>query len=108
MLYQRVLHGQDTDCAANGIEAIDALRAKQYNLVLLDLHLPKVSGIEVLEFLRGQPEHRDAIVIVVSSDDALKHRCRDIGINHWLTKPIEIEELLTTVQKYLNNGSSPF
>ena len=102
-LYQRLFFSQKNDCALNGIEAIELLRDNQYDLVLLDLHLPKVSGVEVLEFMRAQPEHKEAVVIVVSSDDALKHRCQDIGINHWLTKPIEIEDLLTTVRKYLSN-----
>jgi two-component system chemotaxis response regulator CheY len=106
LLYQRLFFRQEIDCALNGMEAIESLDKKQYDLVLLDLHLPKVSGVEVLEFLRGQDKHREVVVIIVSSDDTLKHRCQDIGINHWLTKPIEIEDLLTTVQKYLANGKS--
>jgi two-component system chemotaxis response regulator CheY len=106
LLYQRLFLSQEIDCALNGMEAIESLDKKQYDLVLLDLHLPKVSGVEVLEFLRGQDKHQEAVVIIVSSDDTLKHRCQDIGINHWLTKPIEIEDLLTTVQKYLANGKS--
>ena len=106
LLYQRIFAAQTIDCALNGVEAIDSLRGNQYDLVLLDLHLPKISGMQVLEFIRAQPEHNEAVVIVVSSDDALKHRCQDIGINHWLTKPIEIEELMVTVHKYISNGKS--
>jgi CheY-like chemotaxis protein len=106
LLYQRLFFNQKTECALNGIDAINLLRSHQYDLVLLDLHLPKVSGVEVLEFLRAQPENKEAVVIIVSSDDALKHRCQDIGINHWLTKPIEIEELLTTVHQYLKNDTT--
>ena len=106
LLYQRLFFSQQIDCALNGMEAIESLNEKKYDLVLLDLHLPKVSGVEVLEFLRGQDKNKEAVVIIVSSDDTLKHRCQDIGINQWLTKPIEIEDLLSAVQKYLANGSS--
>jgi CheY-like chemotaxis protein len=101
VLYQRALFKYQHTIVATAKEAIEALRRQKFDLVILDLHLPEMSGLRVLQHIRSQPEHTKLPVLVISADDVLKHRCEDIGIQKWMTKPIEIDVFMETVDRWL-------
>jgi two-component system, response regulator len=63
--------------------------------VLLDLKLPKISGIEVLQTIRSTPELRDLPVAVLTSsdNDVDQERCRELGILDYIYKPMTVERL---------------
>lgn len=64
-------------------------------LVLLDLKLPKIDGIEVLRAIRNDARTRDIPVIVISSscEGEEVQRCRELGVTHYFTKPLDGEKL---------------
>jgi len=71
------------------------------HLILLDLRLPKVDGLEVLQCLKGDPRTRQIPVVVLTSstqDEDLK-RCYDLGVNSYVSKPVQFEEFADKVAK---------
>jgi CheY-like chemotaxis protein len=101
--------------ARDGQEALDYLsglgefadrsRHPLPRLLLLDLKLPRRSGLEVLQWLRSQPELRRIPVLIFTSSKETSdvHRAYDLGANAYLVKPVDMNhllELLRKVQKF--------
>ena len=101
--------GYHVTSANEGDEALDLLGAQDFALVLLDLHMPGMSGLDVLKAYRfmSQPEHR-AKVVMLSADTtpALMQECIDAGANAYLTKPLDREKMLRTLRTLLE-GQPP-
>jgi PAS domain S-box-containing protein len=87
--------------ALHGSLAVDLARAQHADLVLLDLHLPDMPGLEVLNRLRAQPQTHGIPVHVVSADATRTQRQRlvDAGADGYLTKPINVSELLGVLDR---------
>jgi two-component system OmpR family response regulator len=94
------------DCVGSGDQADHVLLAQNYDLVILDLGLPKIDGFEVLRRLR----HRGARmpVLVLTARDALDDRVRglDLGADDYLTKPFDLPELEARVRALIRRGQS--
>jgi two-component system, OmpR family, copper resistance phosphate regulon response regulator CusR len=93
--------GIATEGARSGAEAVDGSLNGHFDLVLLDLVLPGVSGLQVLEQL--QRERPDLPVIIVSARDDLttKLRAFELGAKDYLVKPFSLDELLARVRVHL-------
>ena len=76
--------------AEDGTEALDLLRRRRFDLILLDVLMPELDGYGVLEELQGDPHLRDIPVVVTSSLDELDSvvRCLEMGAEDYLTKPV--------------------
>jgi two-component system chemotaxis response regulator CheY len=85
--------------AASGLEAIERLSLKTFDLVVLDLNMPDIGGIEVVQFVRGQDQLRALPIIVVTTrgDDASRARSLEVGATRFMTKPFSPEALLAEV-----------
>lgn len=92
-----------TISALRGRAGIELARERKPDLVLLDLHLPDVPGEEVLRALRNDPATAAIPIVVISADatGAARSRLRAAGANDYLTKPLDLDEFLTTVERYL-------
>ena len=77
--------------ATNGHEALNNLRSKSFDLVLLDIMMPDLNGYEVLERMRSSPELRNIPVIMISGIGELDSvvRCIELGAEDYLPKPVE-------------------
>ena len=87
----------------NGLEGLAAIRANRPDLILLDMHLPDISGMEVLRRLQADAATAGIPVVVVSAD-ALSQQIDDAfaaGCTHYLTKPVNVSELLTVLDDLL-------
>jgi two-component system cell cycle response regulator len=95
--------GHEVLAAADGTEALELARAAQPHLVLLDIMMPELSGIEVCRQLRADPRTRDIRVIVVSAVDAKRALEESIiaGADDFLAKPIHALELMVRVRSIL-------
>lgn len=81
--------GHQISLAEDGNEALHKIRAVSYDLVLLDIMMPKLSGYEVLEQVKADPATRDTPIIVISAIDELESvvRCIEMGAEDYLFKP---------------------
>ena len=104
-LTQSLRHaGYAVDCARTGSEADAALAVGQYDLVILDLGLPKLNGFEVLKRLRAR--HSKVPVLILTALDAVSDRVRglDLGADDYLAKPYALSELEARVRALTRRG----
>ena len=89
--------------ASGGREALDLLDKEEFDLVVLDLMMPEVDGMQVLSAIRQRPETEDLPVVLVTA----KNTDRDMlegfkgGANYYITKPFEPRELVDSVELIL-------
>lgn len=95
--------GHTVQTAADPEEGLRSLIDTPPDLILLDLDLPYLSGLEVLEALRSDPASQKIPVIIVtgSADEEANDRCRSIGIEGLLTKPFKGEHLIQAISRAL-------
>ena len=96
-------HGYGTLQTRNGLDALRIAREHRPNLILMDIQLPEISGLEVTKWLKDDEELRDIPVIAVTAF-AMKgdeERIRQGGCEAYISKPISIGTFLETVRRYL-------
>lgn len=88
------LEGIDSDYANNGESALNMIRDNFYDAIVLDLNLPKVSGLEVCETIRS--EGKDVPIIMLTAMDTLQDKLQGFekGADDYLIKPFDMEELV--------------
>ena len=99
-------HGYATLKTANGIEAIEIARAHHPDLILMDIQLPEVSGLDVTRWLKEDDDLKSIPVIAVTAF-AMKgdeERIRQGGCEAYLSKPISVVKFLETVRNYVTEG----
>ena len=93
MTLQRALssRGHDVEAVVDGVEALEALRARTFDLVLLDIEMPRKNGFETLAEIKADERLRQVPVIIISSrdDTASVARCIEMGALDHLPKPFE-------------------
>jgi two-component system KDP operon response regulator KdpE len=97
--------GYGVQLGGSGEEAIDLFKVGQFDLILLDLILPGISGIDVCTWIRQQS---DIPIIVLSAreDEELKVRALDAGADDYVTKPFSQEELLARVRAVMRRAKA--
>lgn len=96
-------HGYDIVGTRNGIEALELARRHRPDLILMDIQLPEVSGLEVTKWLKDDPELRMIPVVAVTAF-AMKgdeERIRQGGCEAYLSKPISVAKFIDTVRQYV-------
>jgi DNA-binding response OmpR family regulator len=83
--------------ARDGEQAIAELGAGQFDLLLLDLHMPRVDGFTVLRSLQDQGR-KDMKVIVLTADDAVREETMALGADAFLTKPLDLRLLSAAIK----------
>jgi two-component system, chemotaxis family, chemotaxis protein CheY len=91
--------------AGSGLEALEKLSLQAYQLVVLDLNMPDIGGLEVVEFVRSQDALRDLPIIVVTTrgDEASRSQALSAGASRFITKPFSPEALLAEVRTLLQS-----
>ncbi len=99
-------HGYRTLQTRNGFDAMDIARAEHPDLIIMDIQLPEVSGLEVTKWLKEDDELRGIPVIAVTAF-AMKgdeERIRQGGCEAYISKPISVAKFLETVKSYLGDA----
>ncbi len=87
--------------AENGSDALDKVKADStIDIVLLDIVMPILDGVEFLKIFRGNPIFNNIPVIVLSTDDTRKGEVMDLGANDFLRKPIKEDDLFTKIRQW--------
>ena len=96
-------HGYQTSGTSNGFEALDLVRKLRPDLILMDIQLPQVSGLEVTRWIKDDPELRSIPVVAVTAF-AMKgdeERIREGGCEAYLSKPISVGKFIETVRRFI-------
>lgn len=95
--------------ASSGLEAIEKLSLKPFDIVVLDLNMPDIGGVEVVEFIRGQDKLRDLPVLIVTTrgDEATRARVLGAGASRFMTKPFTPDVILAEVLGLLSGSGAP-
>jgi two-component system, OmpR family, response regulator MprA len=99
------IEGYETELAADGAQALDALAERAPDALVLDLLMPHVDGLEVCRRLRAAGDRTP--VLVLTARDAVPDRVRglDAGADDYLVKPFALEELLARLRALLRRGT---
>lgn len=92
--------------ASSGLEAIERLALAPVDLMILDLNMPDMHGMEVIEFVRGHQAYRGIPIIVLTTrgDEASRVGAMAAGATHYITKPFDPHELTGYARRLLDAG----
>jgi signal transduction histidine kinase/DNA-binding response OmpR family regulator len=97
------------EIAKNGLEAVAAVGKKKYDMVLMDIQMPEMDGYDATRKIRKIPEF-EKLPIIAMTAHAMKgdrEKCLEAGMNDYVSKPIEVDQLLATMRKWLDPLRSP-
>ncbi len=97
--------GCEADAAANGVEVLAALQRKAYDLVLMDVQMPQVDGIQATRMIRsGAARVLDPLVVIVAmtgmESEGSEDSCRAAGMDDFLAKPVELAALAALLERW--------
>lgn len=110
-LTRRILTLQNYEISSvkNGAQVLEKLSNEAFDLVLLDIHMPVMDGMECARKVRELPENNNAkIPIIAISGNANNYTSEDFknaGIDEYLPKPLNYDNLVETVNSYMSNGN---
>ena len=90
----------------NGLEALRVLPKESFDLIITDINMPNINGLELLSFIRNNPQHVNTPVLVVTTEGAERDREKGIalGATAYLCKPFENSVLIETVRDLLKQA----
>lgn len=97
-------YGHIVTCAANGKEALAFLAISQVSIILLDVQMPEMNGIDFLRELRTQGNHTKALILTQLDDESLIIHMLEYGANGFLMKNCELDDLQTAITRILTDG----
>ncbi|EAU64381.1 two-component response regulator [Stigmatella aurantiaca DW4/3-1] len=98
--------GVEVVTVSDGWEAFEAVQLRGFDLIILDVHMPRLSGPEVLVKIRELRPAQRVLVVSSSSDasHAFEQRVSEFGASACLYKPVELDELLSAIERALSEG----
>ncbi|GAB4168132.1 MAG: response regulator [Geothermobacteraceae bacterium] len=92
--------------AANGFEALRILPREKVDLVITDINMPDINGLELVSFVKNNPNYRNTPLFIISTEGSEKDRNKGLalGADAYLVKPFAPEELQALVRRYLEQG----
>lgn len=86
----------DTDLAQNGREGLEKIESRSYDLVILDMNMPVMGGIEVLKYLKKKEDFRIPILILTANNE-VRDQGLALGASYFLTKPFRPRSILESI-----------
>lgn len=93
------LLGAQVDLANDGVEAIDRATAGFYDVVLMDLQMPRLGGVEATRILRERGYTRPIVALTAHAMKEDRMRCLNVGCTDYLTKPIQRSHLMNVLER---------
>ena len=102
------MHGHHIEIANNGREALEALERQAFDLVLMDLEMPEMDGIEAAAAIRAKESlsggHIPIVAMTAHAVTGFRERCLEAGMDDYITKPIKPDELFRVVENACSSG----
>jgi PAS domain S-box-containing protein len=97
--------GQKVDLAEDGIQAVEMASHNAYDLILMDMQMPVMGGIEATRLIRQLPQCADVPILAITANafNEDKTRCLEAGMNDFIAKPVDPSVLFTTLLKWLSS-----
>lgn len=97
--------GYHVVAAADGLEALEALKRDQFDLIILDINMPRLDGLSLLKTLREQPEWTHLLVLVLTTEgqEADRDQALALGATDYMVKPFKPAQLLERVAALLES-----
>jgi signal transduction histidine kinase/CRP-like cAMP-binding protein/ActR/RegA family two-component response regulator len=95
--------GYAPELASNGLEAVEMSKQEAYDIILMDLQMPEMDGIEASRIIINELEDSNKpkiIALTANVSDEVKEACVQVGMSDYMTKPLKIDKLATILQKY--------
>jgi CheY-like chemotaxis protein len=99
--------GYTHDLAENGVEAVQAAQTKAYSLILMDMQMPEMDGLEATRQIRsgdGPNANTWIIALTANAMQSDQDACREAGMNDFLSKPFNRETLSAAIARALDNS----
>lgn len=95
--------GAVVDIAANGVEALEKVERSQYDIILMDLQMPLMDGMEATRLMRARSELAEVPIIAMTADamKGVKEKVLEQGMNAYITKPFEPSQLYAVLQRFM-------
>jgi CheY-like chemotaxis protein len=109
MLSRRLVkRGFEVGIAVDGASGLEAARSGEYELVLMDMSLPEISGWEATQQLKANPAHANLPVIALTAHamEADRQQALDAGCDEYETKPVDLKRLLEKINRLLESDGS--
>ena len=98
------LLGYKPDIAENGLQALEATRKKMYSVIMMDVQMPEMDGLEATRLIRQQSYEQPVIIaLTANAMQGDEEECRQAGMNDYLSKPIKPEELMNMLGKWFTH-----
>jgi len=95
--------------AASGFEALKILPARKIDLIMTDINMPDINGLELINFIRENPNYRHIPTIIITTENSAEDRKRgmELGARDYLVKPFSMEVLRQSLGKVLGRCQGP-
>ena len=101
--------GHQVECAPGGLEGIEAAAERRFDLILMDIQMPEVNGLEATAAIRQLDGYAATPIIAVTANysDEFRRLCQQAGFQEFLAKPVQAQQLLDAVHRFLPAGPDP-
>lgn len=92
----------------NGFEALKMIPQEKYDLIITDINMPDINGLELVSFVKKNPQHRDIPLFIVTTEgrDADRDRGIALGADEYMVKPFDPDDLQKLVARYLKKNAA--
>jgi two-component system chemotaxis response regulator CheY len=89
--------------ANDGLDGLSKLTSGWFDLVVIDINMPVMDGLKLVSMVRKNELHKDVPILIITtqSNDEDRQRAVELGVNEYLTKPVQAQQIVETVKKLL-------
>ncbi len=98
--------GISVDIVDNGSEAVEKAIMENYDVILMDMQMPQMNGIDATKLLRATGYADPIVALTANATIDIKRQCHDVGFDDFLSKPIEVENFFNTLSQFLKTSPS--